>query len=159
MIDTEVLENTPNFQFQGKPYGWWRHFRLKGPTRSDIAQLPVAHAHTQGKIPSGSCDLRSLPVAMVFVQLYYILYFYYNSSIKCTGCTCAEHTSGSDQDLFQSRDWRHFRSRDFRGRHFRGRHFRSGPLPVAPPPQMPFELCWYTTYAISAYHDWCCEFD
>ena len=34
----------PNFQ--RKPYGWWRHFRWKGPTRADIVQLPVAHAHT-----------------------------------------------------------------------------------------------------------------
>jgi len=32
----------PQLQFQGKPYGWWRHFRWKGPTRADIAQLPVA---------------------------------------------------------------------------------------------------------------------
>jgi hypothetical protein len=24
---------------------WWRHFQWKGPTRADIAQLPVAHAH------------------------------------------------------------------------------------------------------------------
>jgi len=36
--------SSPNFQ--GKPYVWWRHFRWKGPTRADIAQLPVAHACT-----------------------------------------------------------------------------------------------------------------
>ena len=117
------------------------------------ATFGCACAHPREPL-SGSRDLRSLPVAMELVLLYYILYYYYSSSTKCTCCACAEHTSGSDQDLFRSRDWRHFRSRDFRGR-----HFRSGPLPVAPPPQMPFELCWYTTYAISAYHDWCCEFD
>jgi hypothetical protein len=36
----------------GSPTGevWWRHFRSKGPTRADIAQLPIAHAQTlQGK--------------------------------------------------------------------------------------------------------------
>ena len=32
-------------------YGW-RYFLSKGPTRVDIAQLPVAHAHTQGN-PEG----------------------------------------------------------------------------------------------------------
>ena len=71
--------------------------RGKGPTRADIAQLPVAHAHTPStpfghyggycatsgcacahirEHPKGSRDLRSLPVAMVLVLLYYILHYY-----------------------------------------------------------------------------------
>ena len=110
----------PNFRsrdFQGKLYGWWRHFQWKSPTRADIAQLPVAYAHishkgtlfevtwpsvttfdnvtTCQKAPlgrilrnfqlrmrtykgttSGSRDLRSLPLAMVLVLLYYIVYYY-----------------------------------------------------------------------------------
>ena len=66
---------------------WWRHFQWKGSSMADIAQLPVAHAHPS--TPSGSCDLRSFPVAMVSVLLYYILYYYYSSSTKCTGCACA----------------------------------------------------------------------
>ena len=76
-----------NPNFQGKPNGWWRYFRSKGPTRADIAQLPVAHAHTQGNLlwghfrylsvmrndtfcttivrkNSGNCCARSLPVRM-----------------------------------------------------------------------------------------------
>jgi len=90
----------------------------KAPTRMDIAQLPVAHAHTSPKgIPSGSPDLRSHPVAMVLVLLYYILYYYYSkkkwkmrkmyyyySSTKCTGCACArDHFrfwSGSLPDMW-----------------------------------------------------------
>ena len=52
-INADVLENTSTAHpvaharfhiFQGKPYGW-HHFRSKGPTRADIAQLPVTHAH------------------------------------------------------------------------------------------------------------------
>jgi hypothetical protein len=41
----------------------------KGPTRADIAQLPVVHAHTPSRVTS-------LPVAMVLVLSYHILYYY-----------------------------------------------------------------------------------
>jgi hypothetical protein len=43
------LENDRRGRPREHPKG---HFRSKGPTRADIAQLPVAHAHTQG-IPEG----------------------------------------------------------------------------------------------------------
>ena len=49
------------------------HFRLKGPARANIAQLPVAHARTQWNTLRGSRDLRSLPVTLVLVLPYYIL--------------------------------------------------------------------------------------
>jgi hypothetical protein len=48
------------------------HFRSKGPTRANIAQLPVAYAPTKGA-PKGSSDLCSLSVALVLVLLYYIV--------------------------------------------------------------------------------------
>jgi hypothetical protein len=52
MIDADVLENTPNFQ--GKPYGWWRHFRSKGSTRAEIAQLPL---HMRTSFQCGYCAI------------------------------------------------------------------------------------------------------
>ena len=93
---------------------WWHHFWSKGPTRVDIVQLPVAH--TQGNPFRGTSGS---PVGHV-----HILYYYYCSSTKCTGCACA-------RDHFQ-----------FRSGHFR-LHMRS--LPVAPQPQIWLELYPYTT--------------
>ena len=40
---------------------WWRHFMWKGPTRENIAQLPVAHARI---LPS----VTSHPVAMLVIR-------------------------------------------------------------------------------------------
>jgi len=119
----QTSSSSPNFQ--GKPYVWWRHFRSKCPTRADIAQLPVAHAHPKGT-PLWSRDLRSLPVAMVLVLLYYIL--------SC--CACAEHTSGYDVTSG------HVTHVTFGQGQFRSRDFRL--LPIVPPQML---LCpyWYTT--------------
>ena len=66
--------------------------RGKGPTRADIAQLPVAHAHTPstpfghygGYCATSGCACAhkrtsegvTFPVAMVLVLLYYILHYY-----------------------------------------------------------------------------------
>ena len=102
---------------------WWRHFRWKGPTRVDIAQLPVAHAHTQGN-PKGITWLTSLPVAMLLVllyYLYYILYYYYSKKKAREAEKNYDGKSGMRRIYFRSRDWL---------------HFRLGPvtsLPVAPP--------------------------
>ena len=60
-----------------------------------VAQLPVAHAHTQGNPEEGSSDLRSHPVAML------LLLRKKNAGGKSR--SCAEHTSG--QDLFRSREF------------------------------------------------------
>ena len=97
-----------DFQFQGKPYGWrligycatsgcacalpyfpreppsgwrdvwWRHFRRKGPTRANIAQLLVAHAHAFQRTPSGSRDdwWRHIRHATSGHAQWYILYYY-----------------------------------------------------------------------------------
>ena len=56
------------------PVTWLCHFRSKGPTRADIAQLPVAHAHdilpdrvTFGHVTSGSTTSN----ATLSVPIYY----------------------------------------------------------------------------------------
>ena len=68
--------------------------------------------------PSGSRDRRSLPVAMVFVLLYYILYYNYSKKkaletekkVRGEIWACGEHTSGHVTDVTsgqgQSRDFR-----------------------------------------------------
>ena len=64
-----------------------------------VAQLPIAHSHTQGT-PKRSSDLRSHPVAMV------LLYYYYEKNAGKTG-----HAQNILQDKASSgpsRDWRHF---------------------------------------------------
>jgi hypothetical protein len=94
--------------FRGSPTGdvWWRHFRWKGPNRADIAPLLVAHAHTLPRgHPSGSRDLRSLPVAMVLVLLYYILYDYYSKN-KTRETVVHAHAITSGQDRYRKRDFR-----------------------------------------------------
>ena len=90
-------------------YGW-RYFLSKGPTRVDIAQLPVAHAHTQ-RNPEG--------VTWPSVTS--------GSPGTCTTTMVREKTRekaghahsippvSSGHALFRSRDfrWRHCRSHDF----------------------------------------------
>jgi hypothetical protein len=44
---------------------------MKRPHYSGYRETEVAHAYTLSMNPSGSRDLRSLPVAMVLVLLYY----------------------------------------------------------------------------------------
>jgi hypothetical protein len=84
MIDADALENIP----RALPIGYYAtsgcacahptvsrgHVTLDDVISGEKAPFPVAHAHT---LPpsSGSCDVRSLPVAMVLVLMYYILYY------------------------------------------------------------------------------------
>ena len=117
---------------------WWHHFRAKGPTRADIAQLPVTHARTlprellRGHVTSGS---------HVGYAQWYILYYYYskNKTREHVG-----HAITSGHDLFL---WR---------------HFRSGALPVTwlpvtllpvAPPEIRLEPYWYTTLMLM--FEWC----
>ena len=126
MIDADVLENTPNFQ--GKPYGLWRHFRSKGHTRVDIAQLPVVHAHI---IPQRGLRMRA-PKGIPFGALPVVL------SVMRTFCTTT---------LVRKKRGK---TPGMRRTYFR---VRPGPLlvtsltslpvtwlPVAPPPQIWFEI-------------------
>ena len=106
------------------------HFRWKGPTRADIAQLPVVHAHTLPReSPSGSRDLRSLRVAMVLVLLYYILYYYSKKKTRSLSWLPVSADSGD---------------------------FRSGPLPVTwfPVTSLPVSprSFWNTVWTVLIYY-------
>ena len=120
---------------------WWHHFRAKGPTRADIAQLPVTHARTlprellRGHVTSGS---------HVGHTQWYILYYYYRKK-KTRDLVAHAHAITSCPG------------------HFRERDFRSGSLPVTSlpvtwvpvtslpvdppfdPPEIRLEPCSYTT--------------
>ena len=75
MIDADALENIP----RALPIGYYAtsgcacahptvsrgHVTLDDVISGEKAPFPVA----------GSCDVRSLPVAMVLVLMYYILYY------------------------------------------------------------------------------------
>ena len=99
---TRPREHHKSLTFQGNPTGdiWWRHVRWKGPTRADIAQLPVAHART---------FLRETPLwghvtscSHVGHAQWYILYCYYSKKKNAgTGCACArgDVTSGISPPL------------------------------------------------------------
>ena len=67
---------------------------------ADIAQLPVAHGHTQWNL-KGSRDLRLLRVAMVLVLLYYILHYYYSKK-KTLETVAHAHAITSVQGMFRS---------------------------------------------------------
>jgi hypothetical protein len=69
---------------------YWKSRDRKRPSTSGCA---CAH-HSKGT-HSGSRDLWSLPVAMVLVLLYYILYYYSKKTNAGNGCACAKHTWGS----------------------------------------------------------------
>ena len=85
MIDADVIER----KYRKSPGEVLRFM-----TSLSVTSLPVKRTHQGGycAISGSSCThprepLRSLPVAMVLVLLYYILY-YCSSSTKCTGCAC-----------------------------------------------------------------------
>ena len=78
----EPTSGQGHFRTGPLPVTWLCHFRSKGPTRADMAQLPVAHAQnilpdrvTSGHVtdvtsgpkgtPKGSSDLRSHPVLLL----------------------------------------------------------------------------------------------
>jgi hypothetical protein len=106
---------------RGRPIQHLRgHFRSKGSTRADIAQLPVAHAHTR---PS---PLQSLPLALSVMR-------------NDTFCTTT---------LVRKKRGKRLRMR--RTYFWLWRHFLSGPLPVTwLPVAPPHELCLYTTCTFS----------
>ena len=106
---------------RGRPIQHLRgHFRSKGPTRADIAQLPVAHVHTR---PS---PLRSLPLALSVMR-------------NDTFCTTT---------LVRKKRGKRLRMR--RTYFWLWRHFLSWPLPVTwLPVAPPHELCLYTTCTFS----------
>jgi hypothetical protein len=158
MIEADVLENTtrgtstrvnilPNFRLRWRtplpPLIEWPSvttgWRFITPLGRILRNFRF-RMHTPKGTPKGSRDLRSLLIAMVFLQLYY-----YYSKKKVRGKKPGMRMRslpvmslpvifGSGQGLFWSCD-------------FRSRHFRSGPvtwLPVAPQ-QMLFCPYWYTT--------------
>jgi hypothetical protein len=151
MIDADVLENTPRAyigKVQGNPYGWWRHFRWKGPTRAvitqprdpssgsrDLRSLRVTfHDVTSGqKVPLGRIlrnfrlrmrTLKGKPFAVtshpvdMVLVLLYYILYYFYSKKKKRGETVA-HTHAITSGSGQGR----FRARDWR--HFRAGDFRS----------------------------------
>ena len=78
---------------------WWRHFEWKGPYMGDIAQLPVAHAHTLSREPlRGHVTFGKFQWPWQLALLYYMLYYYYSK-----------------------KKWRRFMWRHFRWHHFRSR--------------------------------------
>jgi hypothetical protein len=83
-----------------------------------------ACAHPSKGTDSGSRDLWSLPVAMVLVLLYYILYCYSKKTNAGNGCACAEHTSVTSG---------------------------SGPLPVTWLPVV-HRSSWNTTWTVPIYY-------
>ena len=118
---------------------WWGHFRWKGPTRADIAPLPVAHAYTLPRNSYGVtwCLMMSHPVVMSVMR---------NGTFWTT-------------TIVRKKRWNRLRMRTWSLPVMLfpvpvtwlpvTYNFLSGPLPVTSlsvsPPQMGLWLCWYTT--------------
>jgi hypothetical protein len=137
MRTTHPSKGTPS----GSCEAWWRHFRWNGPTRADIAQLPVAHAHTppfQGN-PFG---VTSHPVAMLLPVMRNGTFCTTTIVRKSEGTCCA-----CARDHFRSRDLCYFRLRDFRWH-----HFMSGSLPVTSLPVAPHRSISNEALAVLIYY-------
>jgi hypothetical protein len=72
-------------------------FPVKTPEKRAGTQLPVAHVCTRGNPLRGHVTSGS---SIAHAQ-WHILYYYYSSSTKCTGCACAcDHFREIMIDLF-----------------------------------------------------------
>ena len=62
---------------------WWHHFRWKGPTRANIAQLPVAHACTLPRKPlRGDVTFDDVTSGSHVGHAQWYILYYYNSKEK-----------------------------------------------------------------------------
>jgi hypothetical protein len=84
---------------------WWRHFRSKGPTRANIAQLPVAHVRTFPREPLWSHvtfdDVTSSEKAPLGVDIAYIPVVHARTLRRETPSGSRDVTSGSHVDHVQ----------------------------------------------------------
>ena len=127
----------------------WHHFQSKGPTRANIAQHPVAHVDTQ-RNPEGvtwSLVTCGSPVG-------HALWYYCTTTLVRKKRETVGHGQNilpvtSGQDLFRSRDWRHFRWLPVTSLPVKHAQW-SNPLD---PLQMWLELCPYTSNTIHVYNN------
>ena len=145
-------------QLPGNPYGWWRYFRSKDPTRADNAHAqPVARAHTQGKTLRG--HVTEGHYGWRFITLFLVKRPHYGGYCATSGCAHPMEPSSVSlpvalsvmrNDTFCTttivRKNRGKALPGMRRTYFRWRHFKhaqwSDPLD---PPQMWLELSTYTT--------------